>query len=309
MEQKDNDEFSMLKDVQSLFNNPVNAAKIATIAAIVSAKGELDAHITLLDSNKVISDADNKGIRLNKDDLREAVADRILDIAGPLANLGRVTNDNVLKNRYKVTKSELMDMRANDLVTFATQTITDANANLPALLSSGITAANVTALTNASAAFQLIIASPGQAIQMKKVANENIKATFPLTRELIDTGITPLMRTNFFASDPDFYRVYLASTLITTTGVRHYDFFGQVIDSTTGAFVQKVKVAVVSGDGAQTPIASDETGPKGRFQFKEIPQGTYIVILSRPGYQTLEIPGIVIIDGVATKKTFTIVPV
>lgn len=314
MNQDQNDEFSMLKDVQALFNITGNATKIAPIGALVSAKGELDGNVTSLDSNKVISDADNTGIRGNKDDIRATVAARILDLAGPLANLGRTTNDNVLKNRYKVTKSELIDMRENDLITFAAQTVTDANANLLALAPSGITAANVTALTNASAAFQLIIASPGQAIQMKKVANENIKLTFPQTRELIDIGITTLMRTNFFVSDLDFYKLYLQSTLITTTGVRHFDFFGLVIDSTTGAPVQKVLVEVLGLDATNPiaagtrPITNDATGPKGHFQFKEIPQGTYTVRISRPGYKTLEIPGIVILDGVSTKKTFSIVP-
>jgi hypothetical protein len=307
MNQEQNDEFSMLKDLQGFFNIPGNAAKIATVPALVTAKGELDTNITTLEAKKVISDSNDTGIAGNKGDQRVIVQEKVLVLTGPLANLGRTNNDNVLKNRYKIAPSTLDDLRENDLVTFATQTVTDATSNLLALAGSGITLAKVTAVTTANAAFSLAIATPGQARQAKKVANQTIKATFPITRELIEISFTPLMRSNFAATDPDFFNTYLESTLITTTGNRHFDFFGMVIDN-AGNFVQKVLVEVLTNDVSKTLVIKTKTGPKGRFSFKEIPQGTYIVRLSRPGYQTQEITGIAMVDGVSLKKIFTIIP-
>jgi hypothetical protein len=307
MNQGQNDEFSMLKDLQGFFTIPGNAAKIATVPALVTAKGELDTNITTLDAKKVISDSNDTGIAGNKGDQRQILQDAVLVLTGPLANLGRTTNNNILKNRYLIVPSDLDDMRENDLVTFATQTVVDATANQLALVGSGVTLAKITAVTTANAAFGLLIATPGQAKQAKKVANQTIKATFPITRELIDISFTPLMRSNFAATDPDFFSTFLESTLTTTTGNRHFDFFGAVIDN-AGNFVQKVLVEVLTSDGNKTLVIKTNTGPKGRFSFKEIPQGTYIVRLSRPGYQTQEITGIPMVDGVSLKKIFTIIP-
>ncbi len=307
MRQNLNDELQMLTDLNQFFKLVGNAAKIAPVADLVDGATELDTRITTITDNKAITDADTTGIRGNKLNMREVVADDILVLSGPLANLGRKNNDQQLIEAYNFSKTELLRMRDQDLLTAAQNTAADANTNILALGTAGVTPLMVATLNNDRAALLLLVASPGQAKQQKKAANQLIKAEFPITRELIDITITPLMRTNFAKTDPLFYTTYLASTLITETGTHHYDFFGLVTNSADGLPVQKLLVRVLDSNGVE--VAKTKTGPKGRFAFPEIPQGTYSVELFRPGFQTKVISNIAIVDGIATKKAFTIDPV
>jgi hypothetical protein len=307
MLQKFNDELQMLTDVQQLLKIPANAAKIAPVQDLVDGATELDTRIITITDNKAITDADTNGIRGNKLNMRETVADDILALSGPLANLGRKNNDQVLVQKYNFSKTELTRMRDQDLLTAAQNTSADATTNLAALAPAGVTAQMVTDLNNDRAALLLLVASPEQAKQQKKAANQIIKAEFPHTRQLLEISLTPLMRTNFAKTDPLFYITYLASTLITETGTRHYDFFGVITNSADGSFVQKVLIRVLDSNGNE--VQKKKTGPKGRFAFPEIPQGTYSVELSRPGYQTKVISNIPIVDGLSTKEAFTIDPI
>jgi hypothetical protein len=307
MKQKLNDELQMLTDVNNLFKLPANVIKIGGIQDLVDGTLELDGRILTIMNNKAITDADTTGIRGNKINMRSIVVDDILALSGPLANLGRKNNNQQLVEAYNFQPSDLSRMRDQDLLTAAQNTAADANTNILALATAGVTPQMVLDLNNDRAALLLLIASPEQARQQKKAANQLIVAEFPKTRELIEITLTPLMRTNFAKTDPLFYNTYLASTLITETGTRHYDFFGVITNSVDGSFVQKVTVRVLDANGNE--VAKKKTGPKGRFAFPEIPQGTYSVELSRPGYQTKVINNIAIVDGISTKKAFTIDPI
>jgi hypothetical protein len=307
MLQKLNDELQMLTDIDQLFKIPSNAAKINPIQDLVDGATELANRILTITTNKAITDADTNGIRGNKLNMREIVVDDILALSGPLANLGRKTNNQQLIVAYNFSRTELLRMRDQDLLTAAQNTAADANTNILALATSGVTPLMVTTLNNDRAALLLVIASPGQAKQQKKAANQLIKAEFPITRQLIEITLTPLMRTNFAKTDPLFYNTYLASTLITETGTHHYDFFGLITNAADGLPVQKVLVRVL--DVNNDEVVKTKTGIKGRFSFPEIPEGTYSVELSRPGFQSKVISNIAIVDGITTKKAFTIDPV
>lgn len=303
MNQGQNDELTMLEDIQLLFNN--NILKITPIADLLAGKVELDGHITNFKKWRVIQDVDNKGIAGNKQDLIDKIISETLDLSGPLVNLGRKTNNNQLIQEFNFSKSTLEALRDGDIVSTATSTAAKANTNILALAPAGVTPAMVATLDTDNAQLQLTIATPEQARHAKKVATQNIADTFPKTRELTDLTLKPLMRTNFHKTDPDFYNLFITATQIINTGIHHLDFFGLITDSVTTGAVGSALVRVLSG---ATEIAKTKAGEKGHFQFKEIPEGTYSVEVSRPGYTTQIFTGIVIISGKSTKKTFTLVP-
>ena len=58
MDQVQNDEFTMLKDVQTLFNVPANLTKITLISDLLAGKVENDGYITTLTTNKAIQDTE-----------------------------------------------------------------------------------------------------------------------------------------------------------------------------------------------------------------------------------------------------------
>jgi len=306
MDQRQNDELTMLEDVQTYFNVVANLAKITPIVDLLAGKTELDGYITTIKNNKAIQDADTKGIGVNKETLRSTVINETLVLAGALVNLGRKIHDNVLIEKFNFTKSGLEKLRDNDLLTAANNTITAANANLPALASGGVTALMVTALTTDTASFSLILTGPEGAKQAKKLAGQAIHDTFVLSRQAMDLTVRPLMRTNFAKTDNTFYSGFINATQIINTGIHHLDFFGAVIDSVTGDGLHGALVRVLQGT---TEIANTKTGDKGHFQFKEIPEGTYSVEISRPGYQTQTVPNIAIVTAESTKKTFSMVAV
>ena len=304
MTQGQSDELTMLLDIQLLFSN--NQLKLNPIADLLDGQTELNNHIKDLKKWRVIQDVDNKGIAENKQDLIEKIISGTLDLSGPLVNLGRKTANNQLIQEFNFSKSTLEALRDGDLVSTATNTAAKANTNILALAPAGVTPAMVGDLNTDNAQLQLTIATPEEARQAKKVATQNIADTFPKTRELTDLTLKPLMRTNFAKIDPDFYNQFITATQIINTGIHHLDFFGLITDSVTSDAVGSALVRVLSG---ATEIAKTKAGEKGHFQFKEIPEGTYSVEVSRPGYTTQTFTGIVIITGESTKKTFALIPV
>src|SRR6266446_1740460 len=119
MDQRENDELTMLEDAQSFFNVAANLAKITPIVDLLGGKTELDGYITTIKSNKAIQDVDTTGIRVNKDTLSTTVINDILVLSGPLVNLGRKIHDNVLIEKFNFTQSDLKKLRDNDLITTA----------------------------------------------------------------------------------------------------------------------------------------------------------------------------------------------
>lgn len=303
MNQIQNDELTMLEDMQLLFNN--NSVKINPILDLKNGKTELDNFIIDLKKYRIIQDVDNKGIAGNKKALMTKIISETLDLSGALVNLGRKTSNQQLIQQFNFSKSSLESLRDGDLVSTATNTADSANTNILALATAGVTPAMVTALQTDNTNLQLTITTPEEARQAKKVATANIETTFPKTRELMDHTLKPLMRTNFAKTDPNFYNQFITATQIINTGIHHLDFFGLIIDSVSSSALNSALIRVLSGP---TEVARTQAGEKGHFQFKKLASGTYSVEVSRPGYTTQTFTGIVIITGTSTKKTFALIP-
>ena len=305
MDQDHKDELTMLTDLQTFFTIPANLAKITPITDLLAGKVELDGHNTYILAQNAITIADTTGVAKNKSQQRQVVTDLILDIAGPLVALGRKTSNNDLIEQFNVTPSELGVMDGHTLTNFSGTVAATATTNMLALAGTGVTVGMVTDLNTETATFLALINTPEQARQAKKVANQNIKERFPVTRTLIDQTLDPLMRTNFAKTDKDFYRNYIANTEIINTGIHHLDFFGVLLDDSDGHKLHGALLRVLQGN---IQIQETKTGNKGHFRFKELPEGEYTVEISRPGYVTKTVSNIVIIKGESLKKVFSLVP-
>lgn len=302
MNQKQNDELKMLETVFALLFE--NNAKITPIADLLDGRTQLEDYIKDLRKKRDLQVIDNKGIAKNKADLRIKVVQEILDLSGPLVNLGRKTGNNTLIEEFNFSKSFLEKLRDDDLVSVAGNTAAAANTNILLLAPGGVTPAMVTLL---NADLELLIGAinaPETAIQVKKVATQNIKATFPLTRTLIDETLTTLMRTNFRTSDSDFFNQYIASTEIISTGIRHLSIYGSIIDSVSGTKINAAVLRILLG---ASEVAKVKSGKKGNFRVKNLSEGSYSVEITRPGYQPKTIPAIVVIVGQGTRITITLI--
>jgi hypothetical protein len=147
--------------------------------------------------------------------------DRALHIADQLAALASKTGDHNLAAQVDVNLSLLDRMADSDLLT-ATRRISTAAAANSAVLDSEykITAAELTALSDAIKLFDKLKTAPRDAVVNRKVATLALPDAIAYVRGIYRNELDKMM-TRFKKSDPDFYNAYFAARTIVTRATTH----------------------------------------------------------------------------------------
>jgi uncharacterized protein YyaL (SSP411 family) len=190
-------------------NNSVWSSKAALGAAIGEAQ----------DSVQAIRDAASKqetpleGITDEKAQKRGTLEDLALEIADQISAFAAKSSDVALTAQAHVSRSSLDQAQDNDLVQTAERIRDAANTNVAALADYGVTAAEVTALSNAITAFSAMKAAPRIAKASKSGATQSIASLVQSARSLFRNQIDKLM-TPFRKTNPEFYTAYFAARVI-----------------------------------------------------------------------------------------------
>jgi hypothetical protein len=153
------------------------------------------------------------GVAEDKQSLRDDLEDKTLEIADQLSAFAAKKGDHNLGAQVEMTKSTLDRMQETDLIDTADRVGNLANAHLAELVPFEITAADITALNDASAAFSGDKSKPRQAAVDRSVQTQSLPELIAAARSIFRNELDKLM-TKFRKTDPDFYNGYFAARVI-----------------------------------------------------------------------------------------------
>lgn len=190
-------------------NNAVWNARPAFAAAVAEAKSGVAA----IRSTAASQEAPTTGITDEKGQARNDLEDKTQEIADQLAALAAKTGDVALAAQVQVTRSSLDQEQDDNLVQIAGRVRDAAQANAAALEEYGVTAAEVTDLTDAITTFSGMKTAPRTAAAARTAATESVANLVRTTRSLFRNQLDKLI-TPFRKSNPEFYNGYFAARVI-----------------------------------------------------------------------------------------------
>lgn len=278
-----------------------NATQVATIAALGTAQTTLKANIAAISNTSEQQKTVTSGVTPDKNATRETLRTTTVINAGILYAYAVSVNDLILQSIAKLTMSDLKELKDDELADRA-QTIHDnANAVIASLPPFGITAAILTSYQTLIDAYSTKAPAPRVAISQQVALTKQIKTLIKETRALCTNTLDKLML-NFKLTDPEFYNTYKAARVIIDPGTIPTQAAGTITDSATTNPVGGVLITV---DG-QSFVATSQ--PDGTYSLKIPAPGTYTLIFTKTGYQTLQKINIEITLGQTTTVNAQLIP-
>jgi len=250
--------------------------------------------VTSIQAIREQQEFDKTGITANKNQLKTTLISQAMDVSRKVVAYALYVNNTVLLNEVKYSETDLKKS-ADTILKDKCQVIYDrANTNLAALATYGITAAILTSLQTAITNYNAAIPKPRLGINDKKQATAQLAV-------LLDTVDSNLLKIDSLAeivrlTQVNFYNGYKNARRIVETGIGSLALRGSAIETQNGEPVTnatftfnhnggtlKTAMASSSLDGNGTIVK--KTAAKGNFNIKSMPEGTYSVTVTKPGYK------------------------
>lgn len=240
-----------------------------------------------------------------KNQLKATLIAQAIDVSRKVAAYATIVNNTVLLNEVKYPESDLKRC-ADTILKDRCQVIYDrANANVAALATYGVTAAILTGLQTAITNFNAAIPKPRLGINDKKQATTQLASLLDnvdINLSKIDTLVEIVRITQV-----NFYRGYKNARRIVETGVGSLALKGSAFELNSSEPIQnatftftlndntlRAGVTSENSNGAEKIVKKTAAG--GSFNIKSMPEGTYNVIVTKPGYKNKEVT-ISVING------------
>jgi hypothetical protein len=215
-----------------------------------------------------------------------------LDVIRKTIAYATVVNNSVLLTQVKYTESAVNKSSDSNLSSISQVVHDAANANAAALVAYGVTAANITTLQTTITSF--IAAIPKGRVGTTD-GGEATLLLATLIKTLIDTWakIDTLVEV-VKVSQPNFYNEYRNVRKVISTGNGSFALKGSATELNSGDPVAKATFTFAPSNGLlKNAVANSKdniikkTAAKGKFNIKSMPEGTYTVTITKPGYKDL----------------------
>ena len=236
--------------------------------------------------------ADKTGTAVKKEQLRTSLATKAFGIAIKTEAYAKINGNPVLAAEVHFTESELLHAPDSKLIDKANLIYIKANANISKLAEYGVTPEMLTELKDATTLFNNEIPSMRIERNESKAATHQLNRIFTENDEILEKIdlLVEVVRT----THPEFYSQYKSirkvqgkksTTLSLTTKIVSASN-GEPIKGAKATFFAASKAAVASATKESKPVVK-KTAEKGIFRVKNLPEGTYTVIIEKSGYATI----------------------
>ena len=231
---------------------------------------------------------DKKGFAKEKKQLRDSLVLLIIDNSSRLSAFASLSNNVVLHNEVKFTKSQLRSTSDTGIKDVAQCIYDRAQANLNSVGSYGITQETQTVLLNSINSYNAALAKPRLGQTEKSQATKQLALLFDESDKLmekLDTVIKILM-----LGQPDFFNGYRSVRKVVETGTGSLALKGAAVELPRGnplkgvTFTFAPDSSMMTGSGANGEIVK-KTAEKGSFNIKNMPGGIYHVRVTKTGYK------------------------
>ncbi len=253
------------------------------------------AKIPLIEQNRDAQTLETTGITTDKTAKRNSMTEKTLFMINRLQSYANVVINPELLESIKYSASDLKKSRDTDVIGICNTVLAKANANAAAIATYGVTAAMITELQTAIAAYSATLAKPKAAKSQTKTATENLTKLFKEADELLVKRMD-LDIELFKTTKPEFYSQYKTARIIIPTGGGATSVLGSVTVSGSGEPLKGVSFTFVADNNGMMKTASTETAnqmvkksaDKGKFR-ASLPENTYRVIIEKIGFKSQEV--------------------
>jgi hypothetical protein len=239
-----------------------------------------------------IQKSDLKGLAIEKNKLREALIANAEDYSRKITAYARFNSNEPLLNEARFSTSDLIRMTDVSLKDYLQIIYDKAEANLASLAEYGISAETQTKLKETITAYDTSLSKPRTGIAEKSKATKKLTELFDSADSILENmdysvGIVKL-------TQKDFFNAYKSVRKCVSTYSGCVSLKATVTDQVTGepvkgvVFTLKANGTKMSGAGGNGEIRK-KSASKGHFMIKNMPAGTYSVLLSKPGYKDKEV--------------------
>ena len=244
--------------------------------------------ITEIQSAGEMQKINRTGLATDKNKLKEALIALAADNSRKIAAFAKLSNNNTLLKEVRFSDSAFSTGPEAGLKDYAQIIYDKAEANIESLAEFGITPDTQKTLIDAINAFNSALATPRYGITQKSQATKQLALLF-------DSADSALEKLDYLVGmmklkDPNFYNGYKTARRLVDTGTGKLALKATVKDLTSGEpvhgaiFQFRHNGAITAGTSGNGEIRK-KTTQKGRLQIKNMPAGTYQVIISKAGYK------------------------
>ena len=242
---------------------------------------------------KALQEADKSGDTTTKKQLRTTLIAQAIDIARRVVAYATNINNSTLLALVDYTESDLKRSTDSNLVSICQVIRDNANSNVAALATYGVTAATITALQTSITTFNNTIpkgrvdtTDSGEATQQLVTLFKTLKTTWAKIDKLIRMVQT---------AQPVFYDEYRKVRKIIETGNGSLALKVKATNALTGAPEANVTLTLVPQNGQLKTASTNgsakivkKTAKGGGANVKNMPDGSYTMSAKKPGFKVVD---------------------
>jgi hypothetical protein len=246
-----------------------------------------------------IQGADKSGVAIGKNKLKNNLIALAVKNSRKISAFAKFSNNDTLLNEVRFTDSDLTRIQEVALKNNC-QTIYDrCEANIQSLAENGITPETQKIFLDAITAFNNALETPRTKIGEKKKATEKLAILFDTADkaiELMDYAVGIVEDEQL-----DFATAYWTNRKLVETNTGNVSLRAKAIDLMNGTplkgvtFTFKAESVKMNLPGGVVELVK-KTAEKGSFHVKNMPSGTYKVVVNKPGYKEKEV-SVSVADG------------
>ena len=238
---------------------------------------ELTEILEVISEKNEYQNTDNSGYSIVKSNLRNSMVELGVNIAYSLKAYAKRVNNEVLFTEMSMTKSSLENMRDNDVKDKCQLIATRATANVAGISTYGITQAVIDGYIQNITLFGNNIPKPRLSITANVLLTQNIAAAFKALDKSLEELDIKMFALNF--AHRQIVDQYKSCRRIVNHAGRLLSLVGNITDQDYNpVFGAVVSISVINREAKSTK--------KGNFEFKNLPEGQYMVQIARPSFAT-----------------------
>lgn len=249
-------------------------------------------NLACIGNNKGKQRVNRSGVKDSKKELRNKLSKSSIDTSNKLAAYAMVTNNKILSKEIHVTESELLNASDSKLLDMALILHAKATEHKQGAETYDITPEYLTNLYSLIEQFRQAIPSTRARVTESKAITDQLSQLSKENDVLLENMDTLVEVIKF--SHPEFYSKYKDIRKVINLTSGSLALIVNIANSGNDESIKGATITILhaSKDNASIPDLAQKPVLKrisknGTVRVKHLPKGTYIIIIEKPGYETV----------------------